>query len=171
MSVGLVKAAEQRVATPAGALMDALETDVPYTDVGAALIDGDGEVVGMVVGPLAGGSVATPAWLAFSVARQIAASGHAGRAWLGIAGGSVQAAAGRPAGVKVEAVQRGGAAARAGIRTGDVIESVDGRATDSMTALQAQLYTLRPGTKAVIGVRRGTHSLAAHTTLAAQPAA
>lgn len=170
MSIGLVTAVEQRVATHSGAMLDELESDIPPTGDGAALIDGDGEVVGMVVGSMSGGSMATPTWLALAVAHQIAASRHPGRAWLGITGATVSAG-GRGAGVKVLAVDPHGAAARAGVHVGDVVQSVAGRGTDSMVALQAQLYTLQPGAHVVVGVRRGARALAEHATLATVPAA
>lgn len=169
MSVGLVTAVEQRVATGGAPLLDELETDIPVSHDGAALIDGDGEVVGMVVGSITGGSMATPTWLALAVAREIVAAHHVGGAWLGVAGSTVSPG-GRASGVKVLAVEPHGAAAKAGIHVGDVVESVAGHGTDSMVALQAQLYTLQPGARVVVAVRRSGKTLAEHATLATVPA-
>jgi S1-C subfamily serine protease len=169
--VGIVISIDQRVVLGDGTrLMDELETDVPPVQDGEAVVGGDGDVLGVVVGESNGDSIATPMWLALAVARQIVASGKAGHAWLGIAGGSVTSHD-QPAGVRVMAVVSGSAAARAGIRAGDVIDSVDGQRTDSMTTLEAQLYCLRPGTVASIGLVRDDRDLVEKATLAAAPAA
>jgi S1-C subfamily serine protease len=169
--VGIVISIDQRVVLDDGTrLMDELETDVPSAEDGEAVVGGDGDVLGVVVGENNGISIATPMWLALAVAHQIVASGTPGHAWLGIAGGSVTSND-QPAGVRVMAVATGSAAARAGIRAGDVIDSVDGQRTDSLATLEAQLYCLRPGSVASIGVVRGDRDLVEKATLAAAPAA
>jgi S1-C subfamily serine protease len=172
MGFGLVTAVEQHVSAGGGnTLIDELETDIAPTDEGSAIVDGDGDVMGIVVGSVHGISIATPTWLAVSVARQIASAGHAGRAWLGIDGADVLASGQQGGGVRVMAVLPGGAAAVAGIQAGDLIRSIDGQATDSLSALQARLYTLQPGSRAVIDVLRGGRDVAEHARLQAAPAA
>lgn len=63
-------------------------------------------------------------------------------------------ASGQPAGVGVVAVEPGGAAARAGIRPGDIITSVAGQSTTSLTALQAVLAAHKPGDRVRADVSR-----------------
>jgi S1-C subfamily serine protease len=171
LSFGLIVGADQRFLLGDGTpLLDAMSTDLPPTPDGAALVDGDGDVVGVVVGSIGGTAVATPTWLAESVARQFASTPHPAHAWLGIDGASVMTD-GQPAGVRVQAVEPASAAARAGLLPGDVIRGLDGMGTASLVALQARLYCLTPGSEAEIEVLRGSKMLVEKTTLDHAPAA
>ena len=56
-----------------------------------------------------------------------------------------QAASGRPAGVTVASVERGGPAARAGLRPGDAVLAVNGDKVDSSRALIRAVAAVSPG--------------------------
>jgi S1-C subfamily serine protease len=127
---------------------------------GGALVDIAGRVIGIptlaATDPQVGGSApgigfALPSNLVRDIAGQIVAHGkvvNSHRAFLGIRVGDTNGK-----GVLVGAVTAGGAAARAGMRVGDVITSVDGTATSTSAELSAVLADLKPGRKVRVGVR------------------
>ena len=136
---------------------------------GGALVDIEGRVIGIptlaATDPQLGGSApgigfALPSNLVRDIAGQIIAKGkvvNSHRAFLGIRVGDTN---GR--GVLVGAVTAGGAAARAGMRVGDVITSVDGTATSTSGVLSAVLADLKPGRKVRVEV---THQNGRKATL------
>jgi len=78
---------------------------------------------------------------------------------LGIMAETVADTSGQPTGVGVVAAKPGGPAAQAGIRAGDIILAVDGKTTDSVTALQSVLAILNPGDQVRVRLSRdGTQS-------------
>jgi putative serine protease PepD len=119
---------------------------------GGALVDITGRVIGIptlaATDPELGGSApgigfAIPSNLVADIAGQIVAHGKvvdSNRAFLGIRGGETDGN-----GVLIGAVTLGGAAAKAGIRAGDTIESVNHSPTPTNIALAAVLAELRPG--------------------------
>ena len=127
---------------------------------GGALVDIAGRVIGIptlaATDPQLGGSApgigfALPSNLVKDIAGQIVAKGkvvNSHRAFLGIRVGDTNGN-----GVLVGAVTAGGAAARAGMRVGDVITSVDGTATSTSGALSAVLADLKPGQKVPVVVK------------------
>jgi putative serine protease PepD len=127
---------------------------------GGALVDIAGRVIGIptlaATDPQLGGSApgigfALPSNLVKDIAGQIVAKGKvvdSHRAFLGIRVGDTNGD-----GVLVGAVTAGGAAARAGMRVGDVITSVEGTATLTSSALSAVLAELQPGQKVPVVVR------------------
>lgn len=141
---------------------------------GAALIDSTGEVIGFVTGHKDGHAIAAPGWLAVRVAGDLIADGHVRHGWLGIVGettrlsshvvqriekttpGIVGGSSGDGgAAVRILSVRPGGAAAKAGLHSGDVIEAVDGEAVHNMASLQALLYLMTPSSSVDIEVVRG----------------
>ena len=134
---------------------------------GGALVDIAGRVIGIptlaATDPQLGGSApgigfALPSNLVKDIAGQIVAKGkvvNSHRAFLGIRVGDTNGK-----GVLVGAVTAGGAAARAGMRVGDVITSVDGTATSTSGALSAVLADLKPGQKVPVVVRHQNGSKA-----------
>jgi len=127
---------------------------------GGALVDIEGRVIGIptlaATDPQLGGSAAgigfaLPSNLVKDIAGQIVAKGKvvdSHRAFLGIRVGDTNGN-----GVLVGAVTSGGAAARAGVRVGDVITSVAGTATSTSGALSAVLADLKPGQKVPVVVK------------------
>lgn len=141
---------------------------------GAAIFDSAGQVIGFVTAHADGHALAIPGWLAVRVADALIAVGHVAHGWLGIVGrttalsgnvlqsirslqpGVVASGSSLSShGVRVMSVSANSAAARAGLREGDVIEAVDGRPVPSMGALRAVLYLMSPGSSVNLEVVRG----------------
>ncbi|MGA2209822.1 MAG: PDZ domain-containing protein [Acidimicrobiales bacterium] len=134
--------------------------------VGTVLVNGSAQLVGIVTGHKGNVVVEVSALLAEQVGQQIAEHGRVVHGWLGIQGvatpdiqttGDTLPPTGKaplPPGVEVLAVGSGSSAARAGLRTGDVIEAVNGRPVASMQALQQALYVLPPRSKVALTIDR-----------------
>ena len=124
---------------------------------GGALVDLEGRLIGLntAIYSQSGGSIgigfAIPSNMVRSVVAGLTSLGRLQRPWLGASGREVTNdlahALGlrRPAGVLIENVYPEGPADRAGIRTGDVILEVHGRAVDDMQALNYRIATLPIG--------------------------
>ena len=160
---GIVSAFRQAVQEEGGVtLPSVIQTSAAINpgNSGGALVDIQGRVIGIptlaATDPQLGGSApgigfAIPSNLVKDVAGQIVAHGkvvNSHRAFLGIrvgeAGGN---------GVIVVSVTPGGAAARAGMRVGDRILSVDGVPTPTVGALSAVLAERKPGETARVVAR------------------
>jgi len=118
---------------------------------GGALLDGEGEVVGITTAASSGGetqSYAVPIDDALDIAQQIEdGSGSDGvqvgpSPYLGIA---LSQAGDGANGVVVGQVQSGGAAAEAGIEAGATITGIDGTSITSYDVLKSTLATYQPG--------------------------
>ncbi len=135
-----------------------MATDLPSDAAppGSVLVGARGDVLGIVTGQLGNEALATPAWIASGVVDQLLASGTVEHGWLGIEGTTTNAPV---RGVTVTLVSPGSAAARAGVRAGDVIVSVAGRRVTSMAQLQGRLYFSPPGSRVRVGVVRSGRTL------------
>jgi S1-C subfamily serine protease len=151
------------------------------------LINGSGQITGIVASHRDNEALVVPGWLAGRVAAELIAHGHVTHAWLGIEGKATSLsallmlehtsgtnsdhadAAGLVRGIDVVAVQPKGAAARAGLRRGDVIEAVDGKPVPNMGALKAILYLMIPTAPVKLEIARG-HKLS-EVNAQLQPAA
>jgi S1-C subfamily serine protease len=144
---------------------------------GGALADITGRVIGIptlaATDPELGGSApgigfAIPSNLVADIARQIVAHGkvvNSHRAYLGIRVGDTNGN-----GVLVGAVTPGGAAAKAGIRSGDTIESVHHTPTPTTVALAAVLAELQPRQSVPIVIKHESGAKATtQVTLGAYP--
>ncbi|MFD3516972.1 S1C family serine protease [Streptomyces sp. NPDC058657] len=145
---------------------------------GGALVNLDGQVIGIPTlaasDPQMGGGAAPgigfaiPVSMVRTVADQIIKSGKvtdSGRAALGISGRTVLDDDFRPTGVAVAAVAKGGAAAGAGIRPGDVIVTLGGKPVPTITALTEELASARPGQKVGVEFLRDGVKKSAEATL------
>src|SRR6476661_7989626 len=128
---------------------------------GGALVDIEGRVIGIptlaAIDPqLGGGSApgigfALPSNLVKDIAGQIVADGKvidSHRAYLGVSVGDTSGN-----GVFVGSVKAGGPAAKAGIRAGDAIVSVDGQQISTTSVLSAVLAELKPGQRVPVVVK------------------
>jgi putative serine protease PepD len=155
--------------SPGVTLPNAIQTSAPINpgNSGGALVNLDRKVVGIptlaAVDPEAGGPApgigfAIPSNQVKRIADQLVATGRvtdSGRAALGVRVTTVVDPQGQPQGAGVVQVTPGGPAAKAGLRPGDIIVSVDGQETPTTDALGAVLAGLRPGQTVPVVVQRG----------------
>ncbi|MCW2475520.1 serine endoprotease DegQ [Candidatus Symbiopectobacterium sp. NZEC151] len=133
---------------------------------GGALVNLNGELIGINTAILApgGGNIgigfAIPSNMAQNLAQQLIEFGEVKRGLLGIKGSEMTADMAKA--FKVEA-QRGAfvsevlpksAAAKAGIKAGDVLTSLDGKPISSFAELRAKIGTTAPGKTVKIGLLR-----------------
>ena len=133
---------------------------------GGALVAMDGRLIGIntAIYSKTGGSVgigfAIPANMVRAVVTGLVDGGKIVRPWFGAQGQPVStdvaASLGlaRPGGVILEQVAAGGPAARAGLKVGDVVVSIDGRDVEDPQALKFRIGTLPIGGTARLGVLR-----------------
>ena len=165
----------------ASAFDDYLQIDAPINpgNSGGPVFNADGEVVGVttaIVSPNGGGSVgigfAVPSKIASSIIAELREHGRIERGWLGV---SVQDLPGpeegksRPTGVGIAAVDRGGPAARTGIRPGDVVTAVNGQRVDASRDLIRSVAAMPPGATASLSVRRQGRMIEISVTVGRRP--
>ena len=133
---------------------------------GGALVDTAGRITGIILSPVGDGRMtyAVPIATALSIAEDLRSRGFARHGALGING--VDA----PAGPTVTAVVTGGPAQVAGVRIGDVVETVDKHQVDSIEDVMALVRHDAPGQPIVVTLRRGAQQLAVQATLASMDA-
>jgi serine protease DegS len=141
---------------------DFIQTDAAINpgNSGGALIDADGNLLGIntLIFSRSGGSVgigfAIPTDLAFSVLTQIIRNGRVTRGWLGaeLAEASI---AGQVVGLHVACLYPGGPGALSGLRTDDVIISLNGKPANNSMAVIHQIAHIMPGDAMNLEVVRG----------------
>jgi S1-C subfamily serine protease len=182
---GIVSALGRDVAEPGGVtLPGTIQTSAAINpgNSGGALVDINGDVVGIptlaAVDQELGGSApgigfAIPSNDAKDFAGQLIKNGKvtaSHRAYLGIQAANVTGDQGAPQGVLVYAVESGGPAAKAGIKQGDLITSVDGKPVGDTNQLSMVLATLEPGKDVAVVVQKDDGSQSTvHVTLGQIP--
>ncbi|NVI90843.1 trypsin-like peptidase domain-containing protein [Actinomadura sp. BRA 177] len=172
---GIVSALHRTVSTKGegdfqgSTIADAIQTSAAINpgNSGGALVTLNGQVIGIptaaasdpsVGGQAAGIGFATPSNTVKLIVPQLIESGkvaNSGRAALGVTVRTiVDPQSGRRTAVAVVDVQNGSGAAKAGIRPGDLILSVNGTATPDQTALSSVLANLKPGDTAKVEVQQ-----------------
>ena len=149
---------------------------------GGALVTTDGALAGIntAIYSRTGGSVgigfAIPANLARRIVEGVEGGSQAVRlAWIGATGQGVTSDIAsslglpRPGGVLLKEVYPGGPVARAGLKSGDVILSVDGADVDDMAALNYRTATHKPGDGVTMHVESGKQAHDVRVTLTLPP--
>jgi len=153
----------------AGPFDDFIQIDAPINpgNSGGPVFNEDGQVVGVntaIVSP-SGGSVgigfAVPSEIASRIVTELREHGHVDRGWLGVAVGDLAGSGspGAPVGAGISAVDRGGPAAHAGLRPGDVVIALNGQPVDSARTLRRAIASIAPGGAAHLSVRRQSRDL------------
>jgi serine protease Do len=177
VTAGIVSARGRDIG--AGPFDDFLQIDAPINpgNSGGPTFNMSGQVIAVntaIVSPT-GGSVgigfAIPAEIASGIVAQLRDKGHIDRGWLGV---SVQDAGkagthAQAAGVPVAGVDRAGPAARAGLRTGDIILAINGDHVDTARGLIRAVAAAAPGNKIRLTIRRQGQTLEVPVTVGRRP--
>jgi len=170
VTAGIVSAKARSL--PTDNFVPFIQTDVPVNpgNSGGPLFNLSGEVVGInsqifsESGGFQGISFAIPIDIALHVKDQLVAHGKVVRARIGVTIQDVNQQLAnsfklpRPMGALVSDVEAGGPAAKAGLKSGDVITRLDGRDIDRSADLPARIATLKPGSTAKLQVWRDGRS-------------
>jgi serine protease Do len=154
---------------------------------GGALVTTDGRLAGIntAIYSRTGGSIGIGFAIPANLARRVVESVEGGLgngkkpsvqlAWVGASGQPVTSdiarslGLARPGGVLVKEVYPGGPLARAGVKSGEVVESVDGAAVDDMQSLNYRTATHRPGESVHMKIAAGKAVRDVTVTLALPP--
>ncbi len=148
---------------------------------GGALVTTDGKLAGIntAIYSRSGGSIgigfAIPANLARRVVEGVEGGQGVRLSWIGASGqpvtGDIAAGLGlaKPGGVLIKDIYPGGPLANAGVKSGDVVASVDGAAVDDMQSLNYRIATHRPGDVVKVRVESGKAVRDVSVTLALPP--
>ena len=163
---GIVSAKSRSL--PDGTYIPFIQTDVAVNpgNSGGPLFNMKGEVIGINAqifthsGGYQGLSFAVPIDLAVKVKDQLQQYGKVSRGRLGVTIQEVNQQLAdsfglkAPGGALVASVEEDGPAAKAGIKAGDVILRLNGRAISSSAELPAQVADVKPGTNATLEISR-----------------
>ena len=165
-------------------LVDLIQTDAPISpgNSGGALLDNRGRVVGVneaYIPPVAGAvslGFAIPSATVLDITEQLLQRGAASHPYLGVSIGRVTAAIQRELdtgvdhGALVMGLDRGGPAADAGLRPGDIIVEVADREVRTVEELLAALRGTEPGQSYPVDVFRGGERLEIPVTIGSRTA-
>jgi putative serine protease PepD len=190
---GIVSALDRTVEVPAeddrsALLVSAVQTDAAINpgNSGGALVNCSGDLIGVPTagatatsasGESSAGSIglgfAIPVDVAKTISGEIIAHGRATHSYFGLQTMPIPeesaAQAGLHGGLFVSGVVAAGPAAKAGLRQGDVITSIEGNPATSNVQLQELTLTKNPGDQVLIHYVRDGHSSSVTVTLGAQP--
>jgi len=160
VSVGVVSALHRTVRAEERSYYDFVQTDASINpgNSGGPLIDADGEVIGVcsaIYANAQGIGFAIPIERALRVARELVRSGELAASFWGFDAG---AAEGKP-GARVDSVEDGSPAAKAGLRRGDLVVSMDRSPVRDPDELRFLLHDVPVGAHVTLGVRRGNEKL------------
>jgi Do/DeqQ family serine protease len=148
---------------------------------GGALVDAAGRLVGINTaifsrsGGYQGIGFAIPTSMAQSVLEDILKHGRPLRGWLGIEAHEINAEIARALGLQntdgvvITGIARGGPAHRAGLQSGDVIRTIDGRKIVTGSEALAAISGRRPGTRLTLGVVRDGKEMVVEVTAIERP--
>jgi S1-C subfamily serine protease len=181
---GIVSALRRAVAIPTASgdaiYIDAIQTDaaINHGNSGGALVDASGAVVGInsaaafgtsdpsgQQSPVSGIGFAIPINYARDIAQQLIRTGKAVHASLGAHGRSATANDGLDQGAYLEQVIPSGAAAKAGLRNGDVVVTADGNPIVSYPQLAVIVQGHKPNDTISVTYFRGSAKKTARITL------
>lgn len=170
-TTGIISALDRPVVTQSrteSVVTNAIQVDAAVNpgNSGGPLFDAAGEVIGInsSIASLSGGGSAGSIGLGFAipvdqaaaVAEQLIEDGEVKHAFLGVGLGesTVEVDGVTRAGAQVQQVEQGSPAAEAGLRQGDVVTAIDGRAVDSAASLTGYVRQYTAGDEATLTVVR-----------------
>jgi serine protease Do len=184
VTAGIVSARGRDIG--AGPFDDFLQIDAPINpgNSGGPTFNMEGQVIAVntaIVSPT-GGSVgigfAVPSEMAAKIVNDLRDKGRIERGWLGV---SVQDVTSRNPrvpgglgstgpGVSIANIDRSGPAAKAGLRTGDIVMAVNGDRVDTAQGLIKAVAAVAPGKAVQLTVRRNGQNLEVAVTVGLRPA-
>ncbi|HEV8339602.1 MAG TPA: trypsin-like peptidase domain-containing protein [bacterium] len=157
-------------------IMIRVTADVAPGNSGGPVLNGRGEVVGLVVASnREGHGLAVSGPIIGSALSGLRAGARIDRAWIGIAGRTLTPAQARERGVAVDRgalildIVEESPAARAGLRAGDVIVSLDGAPVDEWSELLQAVAVREPGRTVRVTIVRGSDQVQVEVTLGIRP--
>jgi putative serine protease PepD len=177
LSTGIVSGLDRTISAPNGfTVAHAIQTDAALNpgNSGGPVLDASGRVIGIVDQIATNGSSDTSSGVGFAVPIDLVKSElsalEAGKsvrhAYLGV---STSTADTSGAGALVQTVTRGGPAANAGLRSGDVVTALGSTTIRGTNDLVAAIATHKPGDRVDLTVKRGSQTIKVTATLATQP--
>jgi putative serine protease PepD len=172
VTTGIVSALHRQINAPNNfAIDDAIQTDaaINHGNSGGPLLNAQGDVVGVTAqiesesGGNDGVGFAIPSGTVRSVVSQLIADGKVEHPFLGV---SVETGTN---GVRIARTVDGAPAARAGLRSGDVITAVDGKKVTSAIQLRTLVNSKRPGDAISVTYRRAGRSHTIRVELGTRP--
>jgi putative serine protease PepD len=172
LTTGVVSALGREIQAPNGfTIENAVQTDAAlnHGNSGGPVLDYSGRVVGVAAqirsdsGGNEGIGYAVPGDTAQRVAEELIRSGKVEHAYLG-----VSLADDGPA--RIQQVQAGTPASRAGLRAGDEVVGVDGKAITTGDALRDAIDARKPGDKITLTIKRNGQERTVQVTLGQRPA-
>src|SRR4051812_27446293 len=159
VTTGIVSALDRTIDAPNNfTISGAIQTDaaINHGNSGGPLLDSAGHVIGInsQIESDSGGNdgigFAVPSSIVQRVAQELISGGKVAHAYLGVQLSDATSGAG----VTVGQVAGGGPAADAGLRSGDVVTAIDGRAVSGADALVNAVDGHKPGDQVTLKVRR-----------------
>ena len=172
VTAGIVSALHRQITSPNNfSIDDSIQTDaaINHGNSGGPLLDAQGHVIGVnaQIESDSGGSdgvgFAIPSDTIKSVASQLISSGKAQHAYLGVQLGDTGSNA------NVASVKANTPAAKAGLRTGDVITAIGGTKVSSSDDLRAAINARKPGDRVSVTFTRNGTTHTVSLTLASRP--
>ncbi len=172
VTAGIVSALHREMTAPNNfTIADSIQTDaaINHGNSGGPLLDLNGRVIGVnsQIESDSGGNdgvgFAVPSNTVRSIATQLIGSGTVEHAYLGV---SIASAAG---GVGIGEVRPGTPAARAGLRTGDVVTAIGSKRVRSASDLSSAIDARKPGDRVSLTYTRNGRSHTVTVTLAERP--
>ena len=162
VTTGIVSALDRKIESPNGfEISGVVQTDAAINpgNSGGPLLDGEGRVIGINSQIATGGNsnansgvgFAVPVNTVKQVVPKLQANGKIDRAWLGVATQETPTGGG----AVVAQVNQGGPADDGGLRSGDRIVSLDGRAVRTPSDLGLIVLSKKPGESVKLEVERG----------------
>ncbi|HKP19177.1 MAG TPA: trypsin-like peptidase domain-containing protein [Gaiellaceae bacterium] len=171
-TAGIVSALHRQMEAPNNfTINNSIQTDaaINHGNSGGPLLDLTGKVIGVNAqirsdsGDNAGVGFAIPSNTVRAIASQLISTGNVQHAYLGVG------IANATDGVRLTDVRLGTPAARAGLRAGDVVTAVNGKAVGTAEELSSSIDAKKPGDRVTLKYERNGQTKSVTVTLAERP--